>query len=148
MNIYGFFRDDIGFIRAHISSSVFEIDENVAFLVDTGASKTVLLDKDALLLNIDYNELRKFNRNLSGIGGSVETYIIDDMVFCFKSDKGKIEFNSPIFVLRHDLEKLSRDERVKILSIPSILGRDIIEKFRLIYDIKMEDLIFTDERIP
>ncbi len=144
MKIHGFFRDDIGFIRVHMNSSVADIDENIAFLVDTGASKTVLLDKDALLLDIDYNRLRKFDRNLSGIGGSVETYIIDDTVLCFKSDQGKVEFNCPIFVVRHDLDKLSKDERIKILSIPSIIGRDIIGRFKLVYTIEKEELIFHE----
>lgn len=141
MKIRGFFKDNMGFVRAHLNSTLADIDENIAFLVDTGASKTVLIDKDALLLNIEYDQLRRFDRSLSGIGGSVETYIIDDTVLCFKSDQGKVEFKSPVFVVRHDLEKLSREEQIKILSIPSIMGRDIIRKFELVYTIEKEELI-------
>ena len=141
MRIQGFFRDEMGFVRAHLSSISADVDASISFLADTGASKTVLLDKDALLLNINYDSLKKFEQNLSGIGGSVETYVIDDAVLTFKSETGKVEFESQIFVLRHNLEELPADEKIKILSIPSILGRDIIRKFSLLYTIEFEELV-------
>ncbi len=46
--IRGLFRNDIGFINAHLISEEMRIDEMIEFLVDTGASRTTLLDKDAI----------------------------------------------------------------------------------------------------
>jgi predicted aspartyl protease len=43
----GFFRNDAAFINVHLVSEERDIDETVEFLVDTGASRTTLLDKDA-----------------------------------------------------------------------------------------------------
>ena len=74
--ISGFFRDGAGFINAHIISEEMDIDETIEFLVDTGASRTTLLDKDAIYMDIDYGRLKRYKRDFSGVGGSVETYII------------------------------------------------------------------------
>ncbi len=73
---------------------------------------------------------------MSGIGGSVETYVIDDSVILFGEDSIKI----PVFVLKHPLEEMNREERIKILRFPSILGRDVINKFRLIFDKGMDEI--------
>ncbi len=69
---------------------------------------------------------------MSGIGGSVETYVIEDSILLFGENSIKI----PVFVLRHPLETMNKGERIKIkiLRFPSILGRDVINKFRLIFD--------------
>ena len=134
--IRGFFRNDIGFINAHLISEEMRIDEMIEFLVDTGASRTTLLDKDAIYLGINYGRLRKSEQDMSGIGGSVETYVIDDSVILFGENSIKI----PVFVLKHPLEEMNREERIKILRFPSILGRDVINKFRLIFDKEMDEV--------
>jgi len=59
VRIRGFFKGDIGFINARLVSEKVGIDETVEFLIDTGASKTTLLDRDAIRLHIDYNRLTK-----------------------------------------------------------------------------------------
>lgn len=52
--IRGFFRNNIGFINAYLTSSQANISEAIEFLVDTGASRTTLLDKDAIYLGVDH----------------------------------------------------------------------------------------------
>lgn len=128
--IRGFFKNDAGYINAHLISPYLGIDETVEFLVDTGASRTTLLDKDAIYLGLDYNSLKKHSQNLSGIGGTVETFIIEDSILIL--DKEQI--NLPIFIVRHPLERLNKEDKIKILRIPSLLGRDVINKFKLIFD--------------
>lgn len=140
MKIKGFFKDDIGFMNVHLVSEQAGLDETIEFLVDTGSSRTVLLDKDALFLGIDYSKLKRFEQDLGGIGGSVETHVIEDSVLGFGSDEGMAEIELAVFVLKHPLEKIGRDEQIKILRIPSILGRDIITKFRLIFDREKAEL--------
>lgn len=135
--IRGFFRNDTGFINAHLISEEMRIDEMIEFLVDTGASRTTLLDKDAIYLGINYGKLRKSEQDMSGIGGSVETYVVNDSVILF----GENSVKTPVFVLKHSLEEMSREERIKILRFPSILGRDIINKFRLIFDKELDEIL-------
>ena len=57
MLIKGIFIDGCGFIEARLVSNSLKLDEKVNFLVDTGASRTTLLDKDALWLSIRYDKL-------------------------------------------------------------------------------------------
>ena len=107
-----------------------DIDETIEFLVDTGASRTTLLDKDAIYMDIDYERLKRYKRDFSGIEGSVETYIISDALIILEGEK----IENPIFVVRHPLEKMDEEEKIKILRIPSIMGRDVINRFRLIFN--------------
>lgn len=143
--IHGFFRDNAGFVAAHIMSSSAEIDETITFMVDTGASKTALLDRDAIRLGIDYAKLPRAKEDLSGIGGTIQTHIIPDAIAGFVTTKGVLEIELPIYVVKHPLDKLSETEKQKILRIPSLLGRDIINKYKLVFDFDM-DLFLAEKK--
>lgn len=138
--ISGFFKNDAGYINAHIISPSLGIDETIEFLVDTGATRTTLLDKDAIFLGLDYSNLKKYNQNVSGIGGSVETFIIDDATLIL----GSKQIHLSIFVVRHALGNLNKEDKIKILRIPSLLGRDVINRFRLVFD-KQENNLFLGD---
>jgi hypothetical protein len=47
----------------------------------------------------------------------------------------------PVFVLRHPLKEMDVVERRRVLRIPSLLGRDVINRFRLIFDKRREEII-------
>jgi len=47
----------------------------------------------------------------------------------------------PVMVGRHPTEKMTHEEFIRTLRIPSLLGRDIINRFRLIFDKEKEELI-------
>jgi len=139
--INGFFRNGAGFVNAHIASEEMDIDETIELLVDTGASRTTLHDKDVICLGIEYNKLRRYEQDLSGIGGSVETYVIDNTFILF----GEYAMGMPVFVIRHPLETMSEEEKTRILRFPSILGRDVINKFRLIFDKEKDEIRMGNE---
>ena len=52
--------------------------EEVEFLIDTGASKTIISDRDVVWLGIDYGKLTKSLPSM-GIGGSVQTYALMEL---------------------------------------------------------------------
>ncbi len=108
--------------------------------MDTGASRTTLLDKDAIFLGLDYRNLKKHNQNVSGIGGSVETFTIDDTILIL----GSKQIHLPVLVVRHPLGNLNKEDKIKILRIPSLLGRDVINRFRLIFDKQENKVILED----
>ncbi len=141
IQISGFFRNDVGFINGHLVSEEMGIDETVEFLVDTGASRTTLLDKDAIYLGIEYKKLRRV-QDMSGIGGSVETYVMDDTTLLFREST---PIKMPVFVIKHPLVTMDKEERIRILRFPSILGRDVISRFRLIFDRANSELLLTKE---
>ncbi len=58
---------------------------------------------------------------------------------------GNVQMDLPVLVGRHLIEKMSREGSIKILRIPSLLGRDLINKFRLIFDKEKEELILKKQ---
>lgn len=143
MKVNAFFIEDTAFIDGHLISPIFNLDESVRFLIDTGASHTVILDKDAIRLGVDCNCLPRYYQDFSGIGGTVETFIIKDVSLILRSkDRLVSRLSVPIFVLRHPLPKLNRQERIRILRLPSILGRDVINRYKLIFNFPKKQVFF------
>lgn len=51
-----------------------------------------------------------------------------DGVLLFKSEsKATVREKLPIHVARHDLARLDNREKARVMQLPSLLGRDIIE---------------------
>lgn len=123
-----------------------QADGEVRFLVDTGASRTVLSERDAAELEMNYDALQKLPQGLLGFGGRVDTYVIDDAELLFESEEGVYsEHLRPLFVVKHDIADERLRERMKRL--PSVLGCDILDKFALIRDRRKEQVVITDEEV-
>lgn len=141
MEIRGFFRkeDNAPYVIATLLSIELDIHSPVRFLIDTGASRTIISDMDAIKLGIDYSLLPRFKLGTAGIGGVVDTYFIQNAKLIFRTQKGAhTEKMDEIFVLKHK----KRDERIK--RIPSLLGRDILNKYQLLLNRKNNKVIITD----
>lgn len=139
MRISGYFnirfQPPAPFIRTTIESESQRVRRPLHLHIDTGASVTVLLDKDTSYLGIRVGKLKRAERDIGGLGGLINTYVIEDARLFFKADNGQvIEEKLHLFVGVHDLSKLSTQEKVLIMRIPSLLGRDMIHRFRLVYD--------------
>lgn len=134
MVIKGVFIDGCGFIEARLVSKSLSIDKKVTFLVDTGASRTTLLDKDALRLRLRYDKLFKSKSSLIGIGGTISCFIITDSTLIFRSSKGDINVTLPVSVAKHPLEHMDAHLKTQILRLPSLLGRDVINRYKLNFD--------------
>ena len=57
------------YVDAVVESETLHIYATVEFLIDTGATKTTISDKDAIRLGIDYETLEKLGKGMLGIGG-------------------------------------------------------------------------------
>jgi hypothetical protein len=125
-----------------LESKFLHIYATVEFLVDTGATITTLSDRDVSRLGIDYEMLEKLDEGMLGIGGTVDTYILKDAKLTFhRADKKTHqETLERICILKH--AKLNE----RIMRIPSILGRDILNKHALIYDKRQEKAYITNEQ--
>ena len=119
------------------------IEHDINFLIDTGASRTVIADTDAIKLGLDYSKLHKTKENMTGIGGVVDTYAMRDTKLHFVTNgKIHVEKLAEIFVIKH----IVMDEKTKELvrRIPSLLGRDILGKYTLFVD-DYNRVFITDE---
>lgn len=134
---------EAAYVVAVLESKPLNLHETVEFLVDTGASRTTICDKDAIRLGIDFARLEKLSEGMLGIGGMVNTYVLNDvrLIFRREDEKDHIENFKKIYVLKHTL----LDER--IMRIPSILGRDMLNKYALVYDKRHEKAYITNETI-
>lgn len=132
-------------IYAQIESRILGLKGTVAFLVDTGSSVTTIMDRDRERLGINWNRLEKTRRPLAGIGGTVDTRIIRHGTLVFRAETGReVRENLPIHVARHDLTRLDRKGIEGVLQLPSLMGRDVMERYRLVYD-KPEHLVFLEK---
>jgi len=145
VKIKGYFgRFDAPFVKARLVCARLAIDSSVRLLIDTGATETIISDNDALRLGIDNNQLQKLKKGVTGIGGEVETYSMSEVKLLFEADEQiyQAEFDK-VLVTKHNLE----DERVAemVKWIPSLLGRDFLNRFSVIIDKRVEVVLITDE---
>jgi len=132
--IRGFFGRKVteAYIPAIVVCDTLNFVEMMRFLVDTGASKSCLSQGDALRYGIDYSKLEKGGTAL-GIGGVCEIYSMCNCIFAFKID-GESGFHrirlNKVGVLKNSSTNSEMKKRVMVL--PSLLGRDVLDKFELI----------------
>jgi len=134
---------EASYVVAVLESEFLGIHETMEFLVDTGASRTTICDKDAIKLRIDYSKLESISEGMLGIGGIVNAYILRDvkLVFRREDEKSHVEDFERIYILKHAI----LDE--KIMRLPSILGRDMLNKYSFVYDKRHERAFMTDEAL-
>ena len=122
-------------IYAQIETRALVGRQSLVFLMDSGASVTTVLDPDLVRLGIDWKRLVKAPRPLGGIGGTVETRLIEDGRLFFKTGSGETVIEKlTIHVARHDLTHLDRPGRELVMQLPCLLGRDILGRYRFVYD--------------
>jgi len=55
--------------------------------IDTGAPSRIILDKDAKYLRLDIESLQRAERSIGGIGGLIDTCLIEDATIIFKTEE-------------------------------------------------------------
>jgi len=80
-------------------------------------------------------KLKRSERDIGGLGGLINTYVIEDAMLFFRAEDGEVfQEKLRLSVGVHDLLKLSPEEKLLIMRMPSLLGRDIIYRYRLVCD--------------
>jgi hypothetical protein len=130
--IRGRFIGDAPYLPAYLSCDHFH--GLVWFLIDTGASRTTLLDRDVKLLSIPSDAIFPALLPIVGIGGSVRSFLVQGVEMTLASNEGDLLLRQDLCLVQHDLEQLPPEEVARILRLPSVLGRDLINRFQLSYD--------------
>ena len=110
------------------------VSYRVSFLVDTGADRTCLHPMDGIQAGIPFDRLRD-GITVGGIGGQ-STYYEEPAILLFADDTERQSYGYNMVVDIAKPEDVS-DE------IPSLLGRDIIDRWRMVYDRTEGVLEFT-----
>jgi len=150
MRILGYFDDHFEpsapFVRVVLKSESLGLSYPLGVHIDTGSSVTIVFDRDVELLGIDVGKLKRAERNVGGIGGLVDTFVIDDAELLFRTQDNKIRSEKlRLFVGKHDLAGLSSIESDLIMRVPSLLGRDILYRFRLVCD-KRKEKVYLERK--
>jgi hypothetical protein len=132
MIIQGYFIGDTPYFPVRLGRGEFE--GMVWLLADTGASRTTLLDRDVRLLGLPSEALAPAPFPAVGIGGSVRSFVLRDVEVTFASDEGDFVLRQELWVAQHDLDRLPPEEVARILRLPSVMGRDLINHFRFTCD--------------
>jgi len=112
------------------------IRRKVSFLIDTGSPITILSERDARKLKIDYSRLKPTNEEIMGLGGFSKTYTLSNVILHFFSKSGMVDIErKELFVYKN----VATEEEI-INQIPSLLGRDILREFTLTYDEKKNNV--------
>lgn len=139
MRIRGFlekkFDPPAPFVKAILVSEGLHKSKLLDLHIDTGASSSIILDKDLKYLRLNVGELKKAERNVGGVGGMIDTYVIEDANLMFRTEDGSLcKEELKMLVGAHDLAKLDAESRKLILFMPSLLGRDVLRRYRVVYD--------------
>ena len=128
------------YVTAVLESKSLHLYASVEFLIDTGATKTTISEKDIIRLGVDYEALERLSKGMLGIGGAVDTYLLKDanLIFRQENKKNHVEQLSLCFLKHSEVNE-------RILRIPSIIGRDILNKYTIIYSKKQGKAYLTDE---
>jgi hypothetical protein len=139
MIIRGHFVADAPYFAVHLQSQWFE--GTVWLLAATRAARTTLLDRDIRNLKVPLEALEPAEIPIVGIEGSVHSFVLRNVEIAFATNEGDFLLQQDIWVTQHDLEQLPPEEVSRILRLPSVLGGDIINKFRITCDYSVREVL-------
>jgi len=109
------------FIRVLLVSERLGIKRFVECLIDTGASLTILLDRDVERLGLDVGKLRRAERDVGGIGGFINAYVMDEIHMVLRGEDGSLhEELLRLHVGKHNTTQLPSKVREMVMAMPSL----------------------------
>ena len=121
------------FIVAAINIQKLNIKATIPFLIDTGASNTMILWGDLERLGININKIKP-QRDFSGLGGLIKATPLNSTITFITESGEAIKENLKIYIVA------SKCPHPKLKLLPSIMGRDLINKYKLIYNHNNKEL--------
>ncbi len=126
MTLAGRFGDTSGrpYVEGILYFPRFKLKGEVSFLVDTGADRSIISPSDTLRLGVNFDLLSDESESL-GIGGALRYFNERALLVFTSTDKIVHIYDVPVGVI---------PLRNEYLSLPSLLGRDVIDRWRMVYD--------------
>ena len=126
MTLSGWFEGTPGtpYIDAKVGLPALGRTRTIPFLLDTGSDTTVLMANDAARMGIDFRNVTPSSRLGSGVGGSIRLHQVSASITFSDAEN--------LYVYRTTLAVAEPGEHNR--GLPSLLGRDILNRWRLRYD--------------
>ena len=120
-------------VRSRLVVPRLGVNDEIDFLVDTGADSTCLHPVDGEYIRFPYDELA-IALDSEGVGGRYPYYREDAFVVFSESDNDRYRaFDIILAVARPEPPTQSNPSPV-INRLPSLLGRDVLNRMRMEYD--------------
>ncbi len=121
------------YMEAFVSFPRLGVRGLVSFLVDTGADGSILMPADSTKLGVDFSKLRNpiESRGIGGVARGFEEICV-------------LTFSDKRYTYSYLLNHMEISARSKSsLALPSLLGRDILNKWRLVTDYRSKKIQCT-----
>ena len=111
------------------------VNADVWFCVDTGADNTTLMPMDGSNVSLDYSTLNKSDQSM-GISGAIDSYK-ERAIVVFREQSSAIHgYDIDLTIIKPDPDKPG------INRLPSLLGRDILNRWTMHYSPTTDSLTF------
>ncbi len=111
----------------------------VDFLLDTGSARTIVGEDDLKRLGLDINTLPRSSTPISGWGGTTEACVISNSCIFMRDSEGNSEnFETPDIISgKNPRDRMAKkgSARIRMVSIPSVIGRDFLKLHGLVVHI-------------
>lgn len=104
---------------------------DLSFVVDTGADMTLLMPSDAIALGVDFRSLVG-SQFIVGIGGTTHSY----------AERAVLVFADRRLLYVYDISVHFVAPSHQLADVPSLVGRDIIDRWRMTYEPSRQVLRF------
>lgn len=124
--IIGRFGDTSGrpFIEGRLILPRLNVRGDISFLLDTGADSSIIMPGDAQRLGVPFDRLQG-DHECGGIGGTIR-HFAEQAVLVF-SDSG-------VALYAYELQIAVMPNDPGMEEVPSLLGRDVVDRWRITYD--------------
>ncbi len=106
-----------------------------SFLVDTGADQTFLMPGDGLTLGLDYRLLENHNTDSRGAGGPISSF----------REPAWVAFADDANIYGYEITLAILEFRTDMLTVPTLLGRDVLHRWHISYQHSAPRLEFEVE---
>jgi hypothetical protein len=140
----GRFGDTTGrpYIEGRLILPRLEIRGDISFCVDTGADRSLLHPGDGERMGIDYTKLTGETESV-GVGGIRHSFV-EPALLVFSEPKR--------FLYVYIIDLAISPPSLDIMDLPSLLGRDILDRWRMIYHPAKKrltfDVVSADVTVP
>lgn len=110
------------------------VSANVSFLADTGAFKTTLMPMTGQSMGIDYSQF-VYTTQVFGVGGASRSLPYDASLVFLDPDRQ--------ILWAYDIDLVIIAPKPDLSRAPSLLGRDILDRWRMVCDKARGKVTFT-----
>jgi len=121
------YRPPAPFVAVTASFKELNIKANLPLLIDTGASSTMILWRDIERLKINITLIQGGDKEFTGLGGLTKAKPTLTTISFTSETRELLEEETEVFVISSPCPS----RKLKLL--PSILGRDVVNKYNLSY---------------